>query len=81
MKIIVKCEKCGNYIEISPVTRGNVAYFAQALGEHDFLYWGSEIDKELLQDEVTDIDDVETRLKEVRIDCRNCGSYICLDFT
>lgn len=81
MKVIVRCENCGNEIEIAPVTRGNVAYFAHTLAEHDFYVFGTEIEKELLLDEVTDADDVEVRLKEVRIDCRNCGSYICLDFT
>jgi DNA-directed RNA polymerase subunit M/transcription elongation factor TFIIS len=79
MKIIVKCENCGNEVEIKSVTRGNVAYFAQDLRDNDFYIFDTEIDKELLQDKVTDVDDVDTKLKEIRIDCRKCGNYICLD--
>ena len=79
MKIIVKCENCGNEVEIKSVTRGNVAYFGQDLRDNDFYIFDAEIDKELLQDKVTDIDDVDTKLKEIRIDCRKCGNYICLD--
>ena len=79
MKIIVKCENCGNEVEIKSVTQGNVAYFGQELRDNDFYIFDTEIDKDLLQDEVTDVDDVEVKLKEIRIDCRNCGSYICLD--
>ncbi len=79
MKIIVKCENCGNEVEIKSVTRGNVAYFAQDLRDNDFYIFDTEIDKEFLQDKVTDVDDVDTKLKEIRIDCRKCGNYICLD--
>ena len=80
MKIIVKCENCGNEVEIKSLTQGNVAYFAQDLRDNDFYIFDTEIDKELLQDKVTDVDDVDTKLKEIRIDCRKCGNYICLDF-
>ena len=79
MKIIVRCENCGNEVEVKSVTQGNVAYFGQDLRDNDFYIFDAEIEKGLLQDEVTDIDDVEAKLKEIRIDCRKCGNYICLD--
>lgn len=81
MKIIVQCEKCGNQVEIEPETLGNVAYFEQRLMENGFSIYSVTIDAELQQDTVSDADDVETSLKEIRIDC-NCGEgeYICLSF-
>lgn len=79
MKVIVKCEKCGNEVEVLPVTRGNVAYWGQELREHDFYIDGADINVELLEDNVSDSSDVETHLKEVRLTCRKCGEYICLD--
>ena len=80
MKIIIECEKCGNRVEIESETRGNVAYFEQRLLENDFYISGVDIDAELQKDSVDDADDVETNLKEIRIDCQKCGDYICLNF-
>jgi hypothetical protein len=81
MKIVVKCENCGNEVKITPITYGNVAYFGQELISHNFYINGAEIEKDLLKDEVADADDVDVKLKEIRIDCRKCNSYICLDCT
>ena len=80
MKVIVECENCGNKVEIMPETVGKVAYFEQRLLDHDFTIYGATIDVELQQDTVSDSDDVETTLKEIRIDCDKCGEYICLNF-
>ena len=80
MKVIVKCENCGNEVEITPGTQGNVADFSRALIENDFYYSDAKIKLELQQEVVTDIDDVDKELQEIRIDCRNCGEYIQLDF-
>lgn len=80
IKVTVKCENCGKEIEISPVTIGNVAYFSQLLQDNDFNVWDVEIDVDLPQDGATDEDDVDTKLKEIRIDCQKCGEYICLEF-
>ena len=79
MKVIVKCENCGNEVEVSPVTIGKIAYWGQGLRNMNFDIDSTEIDGELLESEVSDPNDVEARLKEIRIDCRNCGDYICLD--
>lgn len=38
------------------------------------------IEARLQQDTVSDADDVETTLKEIRIDCDKCSEYICLYF-
>ena len=80
MKIILECSKCGNRVEIESETIGNVAYFEQQLLENDFYIFGVDIDAELQKDSVDDSDDVETNLKEIRIDCQKCGDYICLNF-
>ena len=80
MQVIVKCENCGNEVGITPETQGNVSYCIQQLEENDFYFYGAEIDADLQQDVVTDPDDVDTKLKEIRIDCRNCGEYIVLEF-
>ena len=79
MKIIVQCENCGKQVEIEPETRGKVAYFEQRLLENGFSIYSTTIEAELQQDTVSDVDDVETSLKEIRIDC-DCGEYICLSF-
>lgn len=79
MKITVECSHCGNKVEITPKTRGNVAYFASDLRDEEFHLNDVRIDKELFSENVTDPDDVDTRLKEIRIDCNRCGNYIVLD--
>ena len=79
MKIIIKCENCGNEVEVSAVTRGNIAYLGQELRRNHFDIDSTDIDIDLLEDEVRDTDNVEVKLKEIRIDCRKCGEYICLD--
>lgn len=80
MKVIVECEKCGNKVEINPETIGKVAYFEQRLLENDFTIFDTRIDVELQYDTVSAPDDVESELKEIRIDCDRCGEYICLYF-
>lgn len=80
IKVTVKCENCGNEVEVKSVTKGKVAYFSQELQDNNFNIWDAEIDVNLLQDEVTDEADVDTKLKEIRIDCQKCGEYICLEF-
>lgn len=79
MKVVIKCN-CGNQVEINPETAGNVAYITQVLEDNDFYFYGAEIESSLQQDVVTDTDDVDTELKEIRIDCRKCNDYIILSF-
>ena len=71
--------KVGNIVEINPETYGNVACFEQRLLDHDFSIYGTTIKAELQQDVVSDSDDVDTVLKEVRIVCDKYGEYICLN--
>lgn len=52
VKIIVKCEHCGNEVEVLPVTRGNVAYWGQELRGKDFDIYDADIDVELLEENV-----------------------------
>lgn len=78
MKVIIECE-CGNRVEIDPATRGQVAYFSRVLRDHTFNLYDAQIEKNLDYDTVTDSDDVSVKLKEIRIDCQNCGNYIVLD--
>ena len=78
MRVIVKCEKCGNEISVGAVTSGNVAFWGQELSDGGFYLNNVKIDVCLEQDVVSDIDDVKAKLKEIRIDCNNCGNYICL---
>lgn len=80
IKVTVKCENCGNEVEVKSVTEGKVAYFSQELQDNDFNVWDAEIDVDLSQDGATDEDDVDTELKEIRIDCQKCGEYIVLEF-
>lgn len=77
MKLILVCE-CGHCVEVEPETYGKVAYFERKLRERNFDF-ESKIDVELDDDTVSDESDVTTKLKEIRIDCRNCGRYMYLD--
>lgn len=79
MKLIIECE-CGNRMEVEPETYGNVAYFKRALTNNNFDCDEANIEVVLGREKVTDESDVETTLKEVRIDCRDCGRYMYLDF-
>ena len=79
MNIVIKCD-CGNQVEINTETMGNVAYITQILEDNDFYFYGAEIEKELQQEVVSDSDDVDAELKEIRIDCRKCEDYIILSF-
>lgn len=78
MKLIIKCE-CGNCMEVEPKTRGNVAYFNQELIDNDFYIGGQEHDIDFLNDTAMDENDVNAKLKELRIDCSKCGQYMILD--
>ncbi|WP_154520233.1 hypothetical protein [Velocimicrobium porci] len=52
MKVIVKCENCGNEVEVSPVTIGKIAYWGQELRNMNFDLDSTDIDIELLESEV-----------------------------
>ncbi len=79
LKVIVKCENCGNEVEVYPITIGKVAYWGQSLRDKSFDIDSVDIDVELMEDVVSDKSDICTKLREIRIDCRKCGQYICLD--
>lgn len=78
MKLIIECE-CGNRMELEPETNGNIAYFNQELMNNDFYIEGEEHSIDLLEEIVKDEDDIEAKLKELRISCSKCGRYIVLD--
>ena len=78
MKLRIECE-CGNCMEVSLITVGQIAYFSQKARENDFDVQGESYDIDLLEDSVTDVDDVDVKIQELRIDCRKCGRYMILD--
>lgn len=80
MRLILECTKCGNRVEIEPETFGNVAYVTQKLLAHDFSIFSTDFDIELQNDVVYDDNEVDCKLKEIRIDCDRCEEYICLSF-
>lgn len=79
MKIIVKCENCGNEVEIAPVTQGNAVDFSDELLENNFHLYGVIFDADFLDDTVSDPDDIDIELKEICIACKNCGEQIILN--
>ena len=79
MKITIICENCGNKVELIPETRGNVAYVTRKLFDSNFNF-DVNIKAELSDDTVSDADDVNTKLEEIRFDCKSCGEYIILNF-
>ena len=79
MKIIVECSNCGNRIEVDPITIGKVAFFRHELENAKFLI-ETDINKELLEDEVRDADEVDATLKEIEVRCGKCSDFIRLDF-
>lgn len=82
MKLQVICENCGKVVELLPETQRNHAYINRNLIDKDFCV--SDIDIECSTSDnienITDFDDisVDKELKEIRIDCRDCGNYIVL---
>ena len=80
MKVIVECKNCHNRVEIESETFGKVAYFERDLAANNFSIYHIDIDKDLQSDVISDADEVDATLKEIRIDCDNCGEYICLSF-
>lgn len=78
MKVIIKCS-CGNQVELNPETMGNVSYVTQVLVNNDF-YYDEKINTELQQGVVSDPDDVDTKLEELRFNCRKCDEFIVLSF-
>ena len=80
MKVIIECKNCHNRVEIESETFGKVAYFERDLTANNFSIYHIDIDKDLQSDVVSDADEVDATLKEIRIDCDTCGEYICLYF-
>ena len=64
-------EKIGKCSESLIIISEQISFIAKTV---------AEILAELQKDSVDDADDVETNLKEIRIDCQKCGDYICLNF-
>lgn len=82
MKVQVICERCGNIAELVPETRGQHAYVNRELLNKKFYVSDVSIECSSTDDieDISNFDDifVDKELKEVRIDCRNCGDYIVL---
>jgi len=82
IKLQVICDKCGKVVELKPQDNGNHSYVYRALLNKDFYIQDIDIEKEVEGDldEISDVDDldVNAELKEIRIDCRNCGEFIVL---
>ena len=82
MKVLVICEKCEKVVELIPQTNGQHAYLSPNLINSNFRVSDVIIDCSS-SDDITDIldfddIDVDKDLKEVRIDCQDCGDYITL---
>jgi hypothetical protein len=74
VKILIICEKCGHFVELVPVTKGQHVH----LNDNDERFRISEI--ELDYDySVDEIEEVTAEVKEIRFDCKSCGDYIVLD--
>jgi len=82
MKIQVICENCGKMVELVPETQGQLAYVHSKLWSNEFYVSDTVIECSSTDDieEISDFDDItiDKELKEVRIDCRDCGNYIVL---
>ncbi|MFJ3389334.1 hypothetical protein [Lysinibacillus sp. NPDC086135] len=78
MKINIICEKCETEVELTPKTVGRHAN----LNDLDDRFRISEIklDENFDEDEPPkEFSDLDIRVEEVRIDCKNCGEYIVLN--
>jgi hypothetical protein len=82
MKLQVICENCGKLVELLPEDDGNHAYVKRNLIDKDFYISDTVIECSSSDniENLTDFDDIDidTELKEIRIDCRDCGNYIVL---
>jgi len=78
MKIQIICEKCGKIAELKSTQIGHQVQLEQL---HD---QGFDADIPLIEvsgdlEDITDIDEVTSELKEIRINCYKCGNYIVLE--
>lgn len=78
MKIQVICENCGTYIELKSTQNGNQVQLWR-MKNKGFTAVAPVIEVSGDLEEITDIDDVETELKEIRINCEKCGDYIVVE--
>lgn len=78
MKIQVICENCGKFAELKSTQRGNQVQMWK-LQEHGFSVDTPSIELNGDLEEITDIDEIEAELKEVRFNCSYCGDYIVLE--
>lgn len=82
IKVQVICERCGSISELVPETRGQHAYVDSNLLKKKLYVSEVNIECSTTDDieDVTYFDDIsiDKELKEVRIDCRQCGDYIVL---
>ncbi|MBZ9635511.1 hypothetical protein [Clostridium sp. FP1] len=78
MKIQIICEKCGNFIELKSNQNGNQVQLWR-MRNNGFNADTPTIDVSGDLNEITDIEEVESELKEIRINCEKCGDYIVVE--
>ena len=81
MTLQLICNSCGNIITLTPDTLGRVLNFsAKSSGEFRIDELNVEIEKYVPND-FEDEDDIETKLRSIRIDCDKCHhDYLVLEF-
>jgi len=81
MKVQVICEKCGKVVEIKPI-HGDHAYVNRNLLKNNFHVSDVVVECSSSDDmeDISDFDDlsIDKELKEITINCNNCGEYIVL---
>ncbi|MFW2500422.1 hypothetical protein [Clostridium diolis] len=78
LQIQIKCPNCNKYCELESETLGHTLNMNDFY-QNGFTIGNPEIEVDGDLEEITDIDDVETTLKSVRIECQECGNYIELE--
>lgn len=74
MKVMVFCEKCNSAVELTPQNNGQHASMDDIRDKFRIYEMTLEYDHE-----VDEIDEVTATIKDIRIDCKNCGEYIVLN--
>ena len=76
--ISIKCPNCNKYYELASELNGKMISMNEFY-QNGFHVNTPEIELDGDIENLEDLDDINSELKSIRIDCENCGEYIVLE--
>ena len=78
LKMIIQCPDCKKYLELESDRNGRMIY-VNNIDNNDFTFEKPEITVSGELEELSDVDDVDRELDNIRVTCNNCNNYIVLE--